>query len=454
MAEKIDTVDSPLDLLTANIRSVLPDGTVDKFAQLAHQYGKALLDLRLTPAEEILSEDEIELLRKVESEPLSDVSFAQESLVIILKATRLCNLRCTYCNSWRAGPGHVMDFSILAKLMRGTLSTPGLRKLQIVWHGGEVTLLPVDYLRKALWLQERYRQPETGVDNCIQTNGTRLTEEWAEFLDTHNIAVGVSLDSTPEIHDRRRLTKAGKGSWSATRDGIRRLNKANVRYGALAVVDEHAIRQGAEPFLEGLAKLNVAGVALLNALPANETDRENSDAYLDWDAFQSFLRDMFALWWDRYQDRFEIRELQALVDAVRGKNHGLCIYAENCMGRYVTVEPNGELSACEKYVGNQDYKFGSLDEGSVAEVFSKSEKLSAAIETVDAQKTKAKDQCEYFHYCNGGCPHDDLNNQRFGKTGDGCCGMRSLIQDIKSTIEGEEKENDRQYCNAASIDKW
>jgi len=26
------------------------------------------------------------------------------SLYIILKATRLCNLRCSYCNAWREGP--------------------------------------------------------------------------------------------------------------------------------------------------------------------------------------------------------------------------------------------------------------------------------------------------------------------------------------------------------------
>jgi uncharacterized protein len=431
----------PLQHLLGGIRGQLSPGAFGRLDHLIDDYGRPLLALKTVPAADILDQAEREALAAVERRPIDDTALFHPSLVIILKATRLCNLRCTYCNSWRAGPGQVMTFDTLALLMRTALSTSGLRKLQIVWHGGEVTLLPLALMRKALWLQERYRPAGVTVDNCIQTNATRLTPKWVDFLRAHRVSVGVSIDASPEVHDRRRLTKNGRGTWQATLDGMKRLRAAKVPFGVLAVVDEHAIAIGAERYLAQLDALDVRGVALLNALPANEADRPNSDAYLEWDHFQAFARALFAIWWPRYRTRFGIRELEALVDAVRGKAHGLCIYAGNCMGRYLTVEPDGRLSACEKYVGNADYAFGTLQESGIASLLTRSPNLPRAIAVVDAQKARAAAVCDHYRYCHGGCPHDDLNNGRFGRQSGGCCGMKGLIDDIKAAVQKEEDDD-------------
>ena len=331
-----------------------------------------------------------------------------------------------------------MEFETLARMMRTTLATPNLGHLQIVWHGGEITLLKPEYMVKALWLQERYRTAQTEVDNCIQTNGTRLSKQWTKTLKDYQIAVGVSVDSNSALHDSRRPTKNGSGSWDATQKGIASLIESDVGIGLLAVIDEEALEMGAEAYLAGLATQGVSGVAVLNALPANEPDRPNSEAYLNWGRFVVFLREMFAIWWDRYQESFDIRELSALIDALQGEQHGLCIYAGNCMGKYVTVEPDGRLSACEKYVGNTAYDFGHLGKRSIAEVFRGSSKLRDAVADVDSQKSAAQSACEYFSICQGGCPHDALNNARFGQTLSGCCGLRDLIDDMRVELEKKD----------------
>ncbi len=418
------------------------DKSIMLLKSLALQYGEPLLALREVNAEDILSLQEIDILERIESEVISPPDLPQATLVIILKATRLCNLRCNYCNSWRAGPGQVMDFEVLARMMLTTLATANLRHLQIVWHGGEITLLKPDYVRKALWLQERYRRGHTKVENCIQTNGTRISSEWVDLLRDYRIAVGVSVDSSQVLHDSRRQTKNGKGSWDAAQAGIASLSAGDVGIGLLAVIDEEALEMGAAAYLEGLAEHGVKGVAVLNALPANEPDRPNSEAYLNWSRYISFMREMFAIWWRDHRDAFDIRELSALVTALRGQRHGLCIYDGNCMGKYVTVEPDGRLSACEKYVGNRSYDFGRLGNRSISEAFGASSMLSAAVEAVDAQKRAAEKTCSYFSICQGGCPHDALNNARFGQAGSGCCGLRSLIEDMEITLKQEEPHHD------------
>lgn len=433
----------PIEHRSATLRAL--EGRFDAksaaiLKSLALQYGEPLLALRELNAEDILSFEEIDTLALVEGEDITPPELPQETLVIILKATRLCNLRCNYCNSWRSGSGQVMDFEVLVRMMRSTLATPNLRHLQIVWHGGEVTLLKPEYVRKALWLQERYRRAGTRVENCIQTNGTRISHDWVELLKQYRIAVGVSVDSSQRLHDSRRVTKNGKGSWNATQAGIAKLAEGNVDIGLLAVIDEDALAMGAAAYLQGLASHGVKGVAVLNALPANESGRPNSEAYLSWGRYVDFMREMFAIWWQDYRDAFDIRELSALVDALRGQRHGLCIYDGNCMGKYVTVEPDGRLSACEKYVGSPDYDFGHLGNRSIAEAFGASTTLRTAVEAVDVQKRQARQACDYFAICQGGCPHDSLNNARFGQKGSGCCGLRNLIKDMEVALQQERKQ--------------
>ena len=52
-----------------------------------------------------------------------------------------------------------MTFPVLARATRDALRDPGVRHVDFVWHGGEATLLPLAFYRKALWLQERFRRP-------------------------------------------------------------------------------------------------------------------------------------------------------------------------------------------------------------------------------------------------------------------------------------------------------
>ena len=44
---------------------------------------------------------------------------------------------------------------------------------------------PLVFYKKALELQKKYAGGRT-IDNCIQTNGTLLTDEWCEFFRENN----------------------------------------------------------------------------------------------------------------------------------------------------------------------------------------------------------------------------------------------------------------------------
>ena len=128
----------------------------------------------------------------------------------VIKASKFCNLRCKYCYEWNELAKHErMSLSLWARIL-DTIRTLNERTEQemgsdltdiIVWHGGEPTALPNDYLEDVIRLQ-REKLPrswfESGrIKNRIQTNLYSLSDYKLEFLKRNDFGIGVSFDVVP-----------------------------------------------------------------------------------------------------------------------------------------------------------------------------------------------------------------------------------------------------------------
>lgn len=387
------------------------------------------------PAEAVLSQRELAVYRELAASPLPPVEPRRPVLTAIMKATRLCNLRCTYCHSWRDGPNQRMTFPVLARAIRSALQ-PGMRHVDFVWHGGEPTTLPLEFFRKALWLQERFRSPGQAIENSIQTNGTRLTPEWLDFLREHRFSVGVSLDGPPEVHDLRRLDAAGRPTAARVRDGLDQLRAARIRsLGVLMVVDEDVVALGARRVLDYLLDLGVPGVAVLNVLPDNVPPGQPfSGSYLPLPRYIEFLRDLFRLWWPDHVERLRIRELSTLVAQLRGGRPEICIFAGDCFGLYLTIEPTGEIAACDKYIGDPRYRFGSILHTEFS-TLQQAPRLTRVQRDNTAETERMLSACRWSGICHGACPHDRYTGSRHLPGYDStCCGYAPLLEEMAATI--------------------
>jgi uncharacterized protein len=396
--------------------------------------------LAAEPPESVLSAAENDIFAQVRAVPLPRHGAGRPTLTMIMKATRLCNLRCTYCHSWRDGPNQVMTFLTLARAIRDALRDPDVYLVDFVWHGGEATLLPLAFYRKALWLQEQFRRPDQTVINSLQTNGTRLTDEWISFLHYYRFGVGISLDGPPEIHDLRRVDVGGHPTAARVRAGLERLQASGIRKtGILLVVDDEVVRLGARRVLEYLLEIGVDAVALLNVIPENAPhDAPAGGAYLPLPRYVQFLRDLFHLWWPEHVGRLRVRELATLAAQLRGEAPQICIFAGDCFGGYLTVEPDGNVSACDKYIGDQEYQFGSLIASDLIEI-----QGAPQLATVRSENRRAVERmrdCPWFTVCRGGCPHDRYTGERRlpGYAGR-CCGFAPLLEEMATAIRAADQ---------------
>lgn len=372
-------------------------------------------------------------LRRESREPadLDDPLLAPRhaQLFMILKATRLCNLRCSYCNAWREGPNQIMPREVMTRAIEQALQPQWVRRVDFVWHGGETTLLPISFFHAALETQAKYQGTRL-VANSIQTNATLLDDEWIDLFKAGHFVVGVSVDPPPERHARDRKTKKGRESWLATMDGLRRLRDAGIQHGVLVVVTPELIEYGAQRFLACLEENELTNVALLNVVPDNRAPVAGAEDYLDWDCFVSFLIDVY-IEREKHHRGIRIRELDNIVTSVLGGRVGACLYAGNCMGQFLTVEPSGDVSACDKYVNDDTYRFGNLVIDNLIDILNGRRLALVRNEYFDHLSVMAK--CPHYVHCHGGCPHDQYLRRKVqpGLVIE-CCGLKPLIEVIRT----------------------
>lgn len=403
-----------------------------------------LIDSSISKAYELRSLESSQILNSAEKLCFEQLSQTEENigeinhdLVMIMKATRLCNLRCVYCHSWRKGPNQVMPFATVAKAIRDSLSPGGRRHVEFVWHGGETTLLSIEYFKKVIWLQEFFRNPNVHVNNAIQTNGTLLSDEWISFLKDYQFDVGISLDGPPEINNKRRLDKAQRGTSHLVEKGIKKLKEHNIPFGILIVIDQELISLGIRRLLDYFLEIGASKIGILNAIPENNAQNEPiKGSYLPWHEFIDFQKELFRIWYADYRGRLFIRELEDLFTILKkGTKSKLCYFQGDCMGHFLTIDPNGDINACDKYIDDKDYFFGNLlKEKTLVQLLNHSQTLKKSI-TIQSTAIENMKSCPWFHVCHGSCPHDRRLNERYVQGFDGtCCGLSPLLEVMQSTL--------------------
>lgn len=164
---------------------------------------------------------------------------------LVVKIVERCNLNCSYCYMYNHADRSYLDRpALMSERTFGQLLTrileycgrfPGHR-MALAFHGGEPMMMkPERFERLAAAAEERLGECLAGL--TMQTNATMVTDEWIEVLRRHRVAVGVSLDGPPEIHDRVRVDHGGGGSHDRVIGGLHRLREAGLFTRVLCVIN-------------------------------------------------------------------------------------------------------------------------------------------------------------------------------------------------------------------------
>ena len=99
---------------------------------------------------------------------------ASRDFQIFVKPTgSICNLGCKYCyyldknDLYPDSKSYRMSDNLLASYIAQHIQAAPHSPIRFSWHGGEPTLLGVDYFRKIIALQRKYCPPDGQITNGI-----------------------------------------------------------------------------------------------------------------------------------------------------------------------------------------------------------------------------------------------------------------------------------------------
>jgi uncharacterized protein len=348
--------------------------------------------------------------------------------VMVKPRGAICDLDCKYCyylekEELYPESDFRMPDEVLDTYTRQYITGQESPEIVFGWQGGEPTLMGLDFFRRAVAAQERYRAPRTNILNTLQTNGVRLTDEWCEFLAAHGFLVGISIDGPAELHDAYRVDKGGAPTLDRVMRGVELLRRHGVEFNVLTTV--HAAN--ADYPLEVYRFLrDQVGTAFVQFIPIVERVGEDgaSERSVTGVKYGEFLCSVFDEWVRLDVGRVFVQIFDVALSAWVGRRPGLCIFEETC-GNALALEHNGDLYSCDHFVepkhrlGNILGKELPVLVGSQAQRTFGQAKLTELPEYCRA--------CEVRFVCNGGCPKN-----RFIRTPEGEPGLNWLCEGYKS----------------------
>lgn len=319
-----------------------------------------------------------------------------------------CNMRCGYCyyigktDSLPRHPGR-MDLAAVEGYIAQRFAASREQSVHFEWHGGEPTLMGLDFYRQVARAQRRLCPPGRSFTNGLQTNGLLLNDAWADFLAGEGFSVGLSLDGPADLHDRYRRTPDGGPTHARVMRSWEVLRRHGVFTNLLCVL--HEANAGRPDEVYGFFRSS--GAAYLQFLPlvTPAADGRPNPAAAAPEAVGDFLCRVFDLWLASDVGRIVVQTFDEALRPICGLPHALCIHSETC-GRAVVLERDGGVYACDHYV-DEEHRIGSLGERSLADLAADPRLGNFGRAKRDLLPDACR-SCEVLAFCNGGCPKDRL----------------------------------------------
>ncbi len=356
--------------------------------------------------------------------------FARPVYVMAKPVGAACNLACRYCyylekkDLYPAQKRTLMSEQTLERYIKLYIEAQTTPHVQFVWHGGEATMRPLDFYRKALEFQRKYGRGMQ-IENCLQTNGTLLDDEWCRFLHDNGWLVGLSIDGPQEFHDEYRRDRAGKPTFLKTMRAVNLLNKHKVEWNAMAVVNDYNADYPVEfyrffksigcryiqftPIVE-----RVDGCGRLAAVTDRRPGLQVSEMSVSPQQWGNFLIGVFDEWVKEDVGTVFVQLFDSTLANWVGVEPGVCTLARTC-GHAAAMEWNGDVYSCDHFVF-PGYKLGNIHTSTFVDMMGSERQLRFGEDKRSSLPGDCR-ECRYLFACNGECPKNRFESSSTGESG-------------------------------------
>jgi uncharacterized protein len=329
----------------------------------------------------------------------------------------LCNLDCKYCfytpkKALYPNLNMGMSDEVLEEFTRQYINATPIQEITFSWQGGEPTLMGIEFFKRALKYQKKYKSPEMQVYNTIQTNGTLLNDEWCQFFQENNFLVGISIDGPKELNIYRE-DKEGNSSHGRVLHAIRLMQKHGVDFNILATVNKLNADYPVEVYKFFKEEI---GAQFIQFIPIVEVESGESNGKFNVtsesvlpEQYGDFLIAIFDEWIKFDVGKIYIQIFDAALASWVDYPPSVCIFAPTC-GTAMIIEHNGDIYSCDHFV-DSEHLLGNIMTNPLEKLASSSQQLQFGMNKKDKIPLECN-QCNFKFACNGACPkHRFLENK-------------------------------------------
>ena len=316
-----------------------------------------------------------------------------------------CNLACRYCFAEEGeyhGRRALMSFEVGKKALDFLIANSGNRRnLEVDFFGGEplmnwdVVKQLVDYGRSK---EEEYNKK---FRFTLTTNGVLLNDEVMEFCNREMGNVVLSLDGRPEVNDKMRPFRNGKGSYELIVPKFQKFadsrNQNNYYVRGTFTRENLDFSQDVIHFADlGFKQMSIEPVVASPEEPYAIREEDLPKIMEEYDklAVEYIKRQKEGRGFNFFHFMLDLNQGPCVAKRLSGCGSGT---------EYLAVTPWGDLYPCHQFVGEEKFLLGNVDDGITNTEVRDEFKLCNVY-----AKDKCRD-CFARFYCSGGCAANSYN---------------------------------------------
>ncbi len=318
---------------------------------------------------------------------------------VIVKVTNDCNFDCKYCFLEKNIPKNkIVSKQIIRRLFEELQNELDSKEISILWHGGEPLLAGIDFFKEMVEIEKDYK---IKFRNEIQTNGSLITDEFANFFIANEVHVGLSLDGPQKINDLTRRDRGNNGTFVNVMNKIKILKEHNLQSGVIATISKCNVNYP-EQIYSFFKENNLP--FQFNPLFYSGNAKENFNSLtIRPEEYTEFLIRLGKIWLDD-PEPVNISVFDKMFGSIftNGNYGSFCSSCLDCHKLFLAVGPTGELYPCCLFQGYDEFSYGNILDIKLRDILNSPAWKKMSQRKMHIQKTCSN--CSIYDYCYGGCP--------------------------------------------------
>jgi uncharacterized protein len=284
---------------------------------------------------------------------------------ICLHVAHDCNMDCEYCF---AGKGHYHGDRGLMSYETGKRAldylvenSPGRHNLEVDFFGGE-PLLDWDVVKKLVaYGRSLEKENDKNFRFTLTTNGILLDDEVIDFTGREMSNVVISLDGRKEVNDRMRRTKNGGGTYDLIVGKFKKLADARGQKDYYMRGTYTANNLDFASDVLHMADLGFKELSIEPAVSSPEEPYALKDEHVEklCSEYERLALEMIR----RRKEGRGFTFYHYMIDLTGGPCISKRISGCGVGTEYMAVTPEGDLYPCHQFVGDKNFKLGTIFDG-------------------------------------------------------------------------------------------